>query len=118
MKTFEFKMQGGTTIEVDKDAITISIKGIKGRFFHRVKPRTKTIPLNEVLRLDYKGAGMTIGYLRVITKELLPYPSSMYVAEHDPNSFIYDKDERQKFSDLMDELNRVLPTVKKDLLKM
>ena len=61
MKSFEFKLYGGFTLTFDKETLTIDVKGVKGLFFQRVKPRHKVIPLDQILRIDYKGAGMTIG---------------------------------------------------------
>ena len=118
MKSFEFKLYGGFTLTFDKEALTIDVKGMKGLFFQRVKPRHKVIPYDQILRVDYKGAGMTVGYIRFITPELVDYPSSMYVAEHDENSLIFEKDELEKFNELMNYIHKKLPQVEKELKKM
>ena len=118
MKSFEFKLYGGFTLTFDKDTLTIQVNGVKGMFFQRVKPRHKVIPYDQILRVDYKGAGMTVGYVRFITPELIDYPSSMYVAENDENSLIFEKDELEKFNELMDYLHKKLPNVEKVLKKM
>ena len=118
MKSFEFKLYGGFTLTFDKETLTIDVKGVKGLFFQRVKPRHKVIPLDQILRIDYKGAGMTVGYVRFITPELVDYPSSMYVAENDENSLIFEKDELENFNVLMDYLHKKLPQVENQLKKV
>jgi len=42
----------------------------------------------------------------------------MYVAENDENSLIFEKDELEKFNELMDYLHKKLPNVEKVLKKM
>ncbi len=118
MKSFKFKLYGGFTLTFENDTLTIDVNGMKGLIFQRVKPRHKVIPYDQILRIDYKGAGMTVGYVRFITPELVDYPSSIYVAENDENSLIFEKDELQKFNELMDYLHKKLPNVEKQLKKM
>lgn len=117
MKTFEFQHHGGITVQLDKEHMTIDVKG-KKKLFKKVKPRTKTIPYSEILRIDYKEGGLNVGYLRVITKEIEEYPSSFYVAQIDENSIIFEKEEMDTFNLLMDALQKKLPSVEKVHKKM
>ena len=118
MKTFEFNLQGGITVTFGEDALTIKVAGVKGWIFHKLKPYETVIPYEDVLQVDYKGAGITIGYIRFITKPLAAYPSSMYVAQSCPNSIIFEKEEMDTFNALMDEIQRVFPHVPKEVQKM
>ena len=97
MKSFEFKLYGGITITFEKEHMEIDVKGVKGLFFQRVKPRHKAIRYDEIVKVDYKEAGYTIGYIRFVTPEIENYPSSQYVAEVDENSIIFEKDEKEKY---------------------
>lgn len=118
MKSFKFNVHGGATVELTDDSITISVVGVKGWIFQRIKSRTKTVPFNEIVRFDYKKANITVGYLRIITPDYEEYPSSLYVAEHDPQAFIFDKDDMHVFTQLMMELQKVTPNIKKQEHKM
>lgn len=118
MSSYQFNINGGTTVELHEDAITISVKGIKGWLFQRVKPRSNTIAFKDIVRIDYKKASITVGYIRVITPDYLEYPSSLYVAEHDPQAFIFEKEDMAIFEQLMTELHKVLPNIPKQPLKM
>lgn len=111
MTSYKFDVHGGTTIDIGEDAITISVAGVKGWIFQRIKPSTKSIPLQDIVRVDYKKASVTVGYVRFITPDYLDYPSSIYVAEHDPQAFIFQKEDNPKFEQLMFDLKKVLPNV-------
>lgn len=118
MKNFQFNLKGGITVEFGEDSLTIDVTGVKGWIFQKTKPYKTVIYYNDVLRIDYKGAGMTIGYIRFITKPLLEYPSSMYVAQNCPNSIIFEKEEMDTFNALMDEIQRHFPNIQKETQKM
>lgn len=117
MNTFHFRLNGGYTITLDEEALTIEVKGKKG-LIKRVKPRTKTIPYDQIIRIDYKKAGITIGYIRFVTPKIDPYPSSLYVAEIDENALIFESDELEQFNLLMQAINKKLPHIKKDVKKV
>ena len=118
MRSFKFNVHGGATIDVDHNSITISVAGVKGWLFQRIKPRTKTIPFDQIVRFDYKQASVTVGYLRIITPDYEEYPSSLYVAEHDPQAFIFPKEDTIVFNELMRELQKMCPNIKRQQLKM
>lgn len=111
MSSYTFNVHGGTTVELTDDAIKISVVGVKGWIFQRIKPSTNTIQLKDIVRIDYKNASITVGFVRFITPDYLEYPSSLYVAEHDPQAFIFDKDDTQLFEQLMMDLKKALPNV-------
>lgn len=106
MKTFSFKLFGGYNIDIDQKEMKIDYLGEKWWIITKAKPRKKVIPFGEIIRVDYKEAGMTFGYVRLITNENEEYPSSTYVAQHDENAFMVEKDELAK-------LNEVLGLLKK-----
>lgn len=106
MKTFSFSLYGGYQVNMDKGEVTIDYKGEKWWFITRAKPRTKTIPIEDILYVDYKESGMTFGYVRLITKENEDFPSSTYVARHDANSFMVEKDELTKLNEILDFLKK------------
>lgn len=118
MKSFEFKLYGGITITFEKEQMVIDVKGVKGLFFQRIKPRHKIIRYEDIIKIDYKEAGYTVGYIRIITPEIENYPSSQYVAEVDENSIIFEKDEKDNFQELMMYLHKKLPKIEKNQMKM
>lgn len=106
MKTFSFKLFGGYNITIDPKEMKIDYLGEKWWFITKAKPRTKIIPLEEVTRVDYKEAGITFGYVRLITNENEEYLSSSYVAQHDVNAFMVEKDELAKLNEVLDLLKK------------
>ena len=106
MNTFSFRLFGGYKVHLDKTEITIDYAGEKIWFIQRAKPRTKTIYYRDILRVEYKEAGMTFGYVRLITKENEEFLSSTYVAQHDENAFMVEKDELTKLNDVLDHLKK------------
>lgn len=111
MGSYTFDVHGGTTVDITNDTVTISVVGVKGWIFQRIKPSTNTIQLKDVVRIDYKKPNITVGFIRFMTPDYLEYPSSVYVAEHDPQAFIFDKADAAKFEQIMMELKKVLPNV-------
>lgn len=106
MKTYSFKLYGGYKVTLDKTEITIDYQGEKWWFITRAKPRQKTISYEDILRVEYKESGMTFGYIRLITKENSEYPSSSYVARHDENAFMVEKDEKALLNEILDLLKK------------
>lgn len=113
MNQFEFKLHGGITVQFEEDKMIIEVKGVKGLFFQRIKPRTVVIPFKDIKKIDYKGAGITIGYIRFITPEIEEFPSSMYVAESCPYSVIFEKDEMETFNKFLKHIQKILPNIEK-----
>ncbi|MGN7477803.1 hypothetical protein ACTHOQ_08095 [Solibacillus silvestris] len=111
MKTYSFKLFGGYKVTLDQTEITIDYAGEKFWFIKKAKPRMKKIPYKEVLRVEYKEAGMTFGYIRIITQENAPYPSSTYVAQHDENAFMVEKDEVGKLNEVLDLLKKLCKNI-------
>ena len=106
MKTYSFKLYGGYKVTLDKTELTIDYLGEKWLFIVRAKPRQKKIAYEDILRVEYKEAAMTFGYVRVITKENVDYPSSTYVARHDENAFMVEKDEKTPLNEVLDLLKK------------
>lgn len=106
MKTYSFKLFGGYKVMLDQKDIIIDYAGEKFLFIKKAKPRKKAIPYQEILRVDYKEAGMTFGYVRLITEHNAPYVSSSYVAQHDENSWMVEKDEIGKLNEVLDLLKK------------
>lgn len=106
MKIYSFKLFGGYKVILDKTDITIDYAGEKFLFINKSKPRVKTISYNDILRVDYKEAGMTFGYVRLITAENAPYVSSTYVAQHDENAWMVEKDEISFLNEVLDILKK------------
>ena len=112
MKTFNFKLFGGYTVKIDKTDVTVDYAGEKWLFITRAKPRTKTIVFDDILRVEYKESGsLAFGYVRFITKENEAYPSSSYVAQHDENAFMIEKDEVEKLNEVLDVLKKQLKNI-------
>ena len=118
MKSFEFKLFGGFTITFEKEHLEIEVKGVKGLFFQRIKPRHKAIRYDEIVKIDYKEAGYSVGYIRFVTPEIEKYPSSQFVAEVDENSIIFEKDEKEKYEEFMMYVHKKLPQIEKHKMKM
>ncbi|MEK4427393.1 hypothetical protein [Solibacillus sp. FSL K6-1523] len=106
MKTFSFKLFGGYNIDIDQKEMKIDYLGEKWWILTKAKPRMKVIPLGEIKRVDYKEAGMKFGYVRLITNENEEYPSSTYVAQHDENAFMVEKDELSNLNEVLDLLKK------------
>lgn len=106
MKTYSFKLFGGYKVMLDQTDLTIDYAGEKILFIKKAKPRMKTISYSDILRVEYKESGMTFGYVRLITKENVEYVSSMYVAQHDENAFMVEKDEVGKLNEVLDLLKK------------
>lgn len=106
MNTFSFRLFGGYKVTIDQKEVTIDYAGEKLWFITRSKPRTKTTPFSDIMRIDYKESGMSFGYVRIITKENVDYPSSTYVAQHDANAFMLEKDELAKLNEVLDLLRK------------
>ncbi|ATP42123.1 hypothetical protein CSE16_20085 [Solibacillus sp. R5-41] len=106
MKTFSFKLFGGYNIYIDQKEMKIEYLGEKWWIITKAKPRTKVIPFEGISRVDYKESGMTFGYVRLITNENIEYPSSSYVAQHDENAFMVEKDELAKLNEVLDLLKK------------
>lgn len=106
MKTYSFRLFGGYKVSLDKKDITIDYAGEKFLFINKSKPRMKTVSYNDILRVEYKEAGMTFGYVRLITEENAPYVSSTYVAQHDENAWMVEKDESSKLNEVLDILKK------------
>lgn len=117
MKTFSFKLFGGYKVTIDKHNLTIDYHGEKWWFLTKAKPRKKTIAFEDIIRVDYKESGMTFGYVRIITKENEEYLSSSYVAQHDLNSFMVEKDEAVKLIEVLDLLKKHCKTIQFEHLK-
>lgn len=117
MKTFSFKLYGGYEVTVNKSDITIDYLGEKWWFITKAKPRTKTLLFEEILRVDYKESGMTFGYVRLMTQATINYPSSTYVAQHDENAFMVEKDEIEKLNEILDLLKKKCKTIEFAQLK-
>lgn len=117
MKTFSFKLFGGYNITIDQKEMKIDYLGEKWWIITKAKPRTKVIPLGEILRVDYKESGMTFGYVRLITKENEEYASSTYVARHDENAFMVEKDELAKLNEVLNLLKKHNKKIEFDQLK-
>lgn len=117
MKTYSFKLYGGYKVTFEKTELTIDYQGEKWWFITRAKPRTKTISYKDVLQVDYKESGMTFGYVRLITKENVDYPSSSYVAQHDENAFMVEKDEINKLNEILDLLKKHCKNIEFNHLK-
>lgn len=117
MKTFSFRLFGGYKVTIGDRDMTIDYNGEKWWFITRAKPRTKTIAFDEIVRVDYKESGMTFGYIRLVTKENEEYASSSYVAQHDPNSFMIEKDEVAKLNEVLDLLKKHCKKIQFDQLK-
>lgn len=111
METFSFRLFGGYKVHLDKTEITIDYAGEKFWFIQKAKPRKKTIAYSDILQVDYKEAGMTFGYVRLITKENVEFLSSSYVAQHDENAFMIEKDELAKLNDVLDILKKRCKTI-------
>lgn len=118
MTTFEFSLFGGYTITFEKEQMTIDVKGEKGWFFYRMKPRSKTIRYEDLLFIDYKEPGRAVGYVRFVTDEIKDYPSSQFVAQVDENSFLVERDEKEKYQELMMFVRKKLPNIAMNPLKM
>ena len=106
MNTFSFRLFGGYEVRMDKTEMMIDYAGEKLWFIQRAKPRTKTIAYRDILRVEYKEAGMTFGYVRLITQENEEFLSSTYVARHDENAFMVEKDELTKLNEVLDSLKK------------
>ena len=106
MNTYSFRLFGGYKVMIDKAEITINYHGEKWWFITRAKPRQKTIAYEDILRVEYKESGITFGYVRLITKENVDYPSSSYVAQHDENAFMVEKDEKIPLNEVLDLLKK------------
>lgn len=119
METFEFQGNGGYTVTLTEDELVIECKGVKSFWiFYHVKPRVQRIALQELIRVDTKAPGMRPGYARFITKELLEYPSSSYVAVHDPNSVMLEKEDEKAFERLYKLLRKSAKHVTRENQKM
>lgn len=117
MKTYSFKLFGGYQVEVDKNEVAIDYNGEKWWIITRAKPRKKTIAFDELIRIDYKESGITFGYVRFITKENEEYLSSSYVAQHDENAFMVEKDELAKLNEVLELLKKYNKNIEIKLLK-
>lgn len=117
MTTFSFRLFGGYKVTINEKEMTIHYNGEKFWIFTKAKPRTKTIAFADILRVDYKESGMTFGYVRLITKENEAYISSSYVAEHDENAFMVEKDELVPLNNVLDLLKKRCKTIEFDHLK-
>ena len=117
MKTFSFRLFGGYKVTLDDKGITIHYNGEKFWIFTSSKPRTKTIAFSDILRIDYKESGMTFGYVRLITKENVEYISSSYVAQHDENAFMVEKDELPLLNEVLDLLKKHCKTIEFEHMK-
>lgn len=106
MNTFSFRLFGGYKVHLDKTEVTIDYAGEKFWFIQKAKPRTKTLAYGDILRVEYKESGMTFGYVRFITKENEAFLSSSYVAQHDENAFMIEKDEVTKLNEVLDILKK------------
>ncbi len=106
MKTFSFKLFGGYNIDIDQKEMKIDYLGEKWWILTKAKPRMKIIPFGEISRVDYKEAGMTFGYVRLITNGNEEYPSSTSVAQHDENAFMVEKDELAKLHEVLNLLKK------------
>lgn len=111
MNTFSFRLYGGYKVHLDKSEVTIDYAGEKFLFIQKAKPRTKTLAYSDLLRVEYKEAGMTFGYVRFITKENEEFLSSSYVAQHDENAFMVEKDELTKLNSVLDILKKYCKTI-------
>lgn len=106
MKTYSFKLFGGYKVTLDKTDLTIDYAGENFLFIKKAKPRTKTIPYGDILRVEYKEAGMTFGYVRLITTENAPYVSSTSVAKIDENAWMVERDEERFLNDVLELLRK------------
>lgn len=111
MDTFSFKLFGGYKVHLDKTEVTVDYAGEKFWFIQKAKPRKKTLEYIDILRVDYKEAGMTFGYVRLITKENEEFLSSSYVAQHDENAFMVEKEELPKLNGVLDILKKRCKTI-------
>lgn len=117
MTTLSFRLFGGYKVTFTDKDVTIHYHGEKFWIFTRAKARTKTIAYSDILRVDYKESGMTFGYVRLITSENEDYVSSSYVAEHDENAFMIEKDELALLNSALDLLKKHCKTIEFEHLK-
>lgn len=117
MTVFSFRLFGGYKVTMNDKEMTIDYNGEKFWIFTTAKPRTKTIAFSTIVRVDYKEAGMTFGYVRLITKDNEEYLSSSYVAQHDENAFMVEKDELVKLNEVLDLLKKRCKTIEFEHLK-
>lgn len=111
MTKFSLRLFGGYKVTLNEKDMTIHYNGEKFWIFTSSKSRTKTIAYSDILRVDYKESGMTFGYMRLITKENEDYVSSTYVAQHDANAFMVEKDELVILNDVLDILKKKCKTI-------
>lgn len=119
METFEIQANGGYTVTVTDDELIIECKGVKSFWiFYHVKPRVQHLKLDDLIRIDTKAPGMRPGYARFITPAILEYPSSSYVAVHDPNSIMLEEEDEKTFEQLYKVLRKRVKKITREPQKM